>query len=265
MRMELRHLRYFVAVAEELHFGRAAAATQSGSTTVQPAIRQLEKELGVILLRRTSRRVSLTDAGAVFLERAKSLLAQTDQAIDVVRAVEDGRVGHLTVAFVSSAALGVLPAVLKAFRRDYPGVMLTLREMTSIEQVEGAPGGSDRRWVLALAWRRRCSDHPTLARADCCSASGGTIASPDWSRCPFESDGEVFITYSGTSSDPRTDIAVRFYHPFGIHPRAIQQAGAILGVLGLVTAGVASRRCPHRRRLRSISKVSCFARSFPQR
>jgi len=135
--VELRHLRYFVAVAEELHFGRAAARLNMAQPPLSQQVLQLEAELGVQLLRRSRRHVELTDAGHTFLEDARRILADVDRAVDHARRAHLGAIGDLSVGFVSAAANHVLPALLVAYRQAFPKVRLHLREMTHSQQ-EGA-------------------------------------------------------------------------------------------------------------------------------
>src|SRR5436190_23271719 len=101
--MDLRHLRYFVAVAEERHFGRAAERLHMAQPPLSQAIRQLETELGVVLLHRTTRRVDLTEAGAAYLARARSILAETVEAGHEARRVAAGAVGRLAIGCVGPA------------------------------------------------------------------------------------------------------------------------------------------------------------------
>lgn len=129
--MELRHLRYFVAVAEELHFARAAERLHISQPPLSMQIRALEEELGVRLLNRTQRHVSLTQAGSAFLEESRQILARVDQAIVAAHRAGRGEVGELAVGFISVADYNVLPRVLRDFRRRYPLVGLTLKEATT--------------------------------------------------------------------------------------------------------------------------------------
>lgn len=134
--MELRHLRYFVTVAEELHFGRAADRLQMAQPPLSQQIRQLEQELGVQLLYRTKRTVQLTESGRVFLQQARQILAQSEQAIEMAQRASRGEVGRLAIGFVGSATYSILPLALRTFRRRFPDVHLLLREMTTTEQIE---------------------------------------------------------------------------------------------------------------------------------
>jgi len=134
--MELRHLRYFLAVAEELNFRRAAARLHLAQPPLSTQVRQLEEELGVRLLERDSHRVALTAAGQVFLENCRRILRDTDDAVDAARRAARGETGRLAIGFVASLSQGVLPAVLRAYRQRYPDVLLTLAEMDSSQQIE---------------------------------------------------------------------------------------------------------------------------------
>ena len=103
--MELRHLRYFIAVAEELHFGRAAQVLGISQPPLSQQIQALEQELGARLFERTNRRVALSEAGRLFLEEARRVLAQVDKAADVARRAQLGELGELKIGFTSSAPL----------------------------------------------------------------------------------------------------------------------------------------------------------------
>src|SRR5512134_3816618 len=132
--MELRTLRYFVTLAEELHFGRAAQRLSITQPPLSLAIRGLEEELGVRLFARTRRQVGLTHAGAAFLEQAREILARTGAAAELARAADRGAVGRLAIGFMSASIYTLLPAVLRDFAASHPGVRLELRELTLPQQ-----------------------------------------------------------------------------------------------------------------------------------
>ena len=139
--MELRHLRYFVALAEELHFGRAAEKLHISQPPLSMQIRALENELGVTLLNRTQRRVSLTQAGAALLGEARHILARVEQAVLITKRAGRGEIGELAIGFISVADYNVLPLVLREFRRRFPLVKLTLRESTTDAQIRDLAAG----------------------------------------------------------------------------------------------------------------------------
>jgi DNA-binding transcriptional LysR family regulator len=139
--MELRHLRYFVTLAEELHFGRAAERLHIAQPPLSQQIRQLEKELGFELFYRTKRNVQLTEAGQVFLGEVQQILRQLQQAIAIGQQTSRGEVGQLIVGFVSSATYNILPHILRKFRNNVPGVSLELHELTTDQQLEWLRSG----------------------------------------------------------------------------------------------------------------------------
>ncbi len=134
--MEFRHLHYFVAVAEELNFSRAAERLHIAQPPLSQQIRQLEAQIGFQLFHRTKRSVQLTAAGQIFLLEAQKLIQQLDRAVQIGRQASRGEVGQLVVGFVSSAAYSILPPILQAFRRSLPSVTLELRELTSNQQLQ---------------------------------------------------------------------------------------------------------------------------------
>ena len=140
--LEIRHLRYFVAVAEELHFGRAAMRLHIAQPPLSQQIRKLEEMLGHALFQRTSREVRLTAAGEELLERARHTLKKIDADVSAVKKVGRGEAGALTVGFVGSAMLTVLPEMLGRYRRKYPQVDLQLRELYTAGLVDALLNGT---------------------------------------------------------------------------------------------------------------------------
>jgi DNA-binding transcriptional LysR family regulator len=138
---ELWQLRYFLAVAEQLHFGRAAAALHISQPPLSRAIRALEQRLGVVLFARSRRRVELTPEGTRLLGEARRLLGQLERTVQEVRGMARGEEGRLRIGFVSLADYGVLPGLLKAFKSARPGIALALREMLSPEQAAALAAG----------------------------------------------------------------------------------------------------------------------------
>lgn len=136
--MELRHLRYFVAVAEECHFGRAAQRLHIAQPPLSQQIKQLEAEIGVQLLTRSTRRVELTPAGARYLERARAILASVADAADEASLVAGGQVGRVAIGFTGSATYELLPVLSRSLRAHLPGVELDLRgELLTPDQESG--------------------------------------------------------------------------------------------------------------------------------
>ena len=139
---ELRHLRYFVAVAEELNFSRAARRLQMAQPPLSVAIRQLETELGTDLFQRSSRGVTLTEAGRVLLDGARRTLAEADRAVTATRRAGAGELGGLRVGFSWSARFETLPAIGRALREQHPDVELLTEEMWNSRMPEALRAGA---------------------------------------------------------------------------------------------------------------------------
>lgn len=151
--MELRQLRYFVAVAEEQSFGNAAKRLHMSQPPLSIQIKGLEEEIGVRLLDRTTRRVDLTDAGRAFLDKARGVLAASEEAKSAARGAELGLQGRLEVGFVSTATLSILPPALRLFRERFGDVELDLKELSSTEQLQALYDGDIRVGLVRMPLR----------------------------------------------------------------------------------------------------------------
>lgn len=236
--MELRHLRYFVTVAEELHFGRAAEKLHISQPPLSMQIRSLEQELGVTLLHRTQRHVSLTQAGHAFLPEARQLLARLEQAVLMTRRAGRGEIGELAVGFISVADYNVLPVVLREFRQRFPLVNLTLRESTTDAQIRDLLGGRiDVGFVLPPI------DEPAL-QSVCIVREPLVAALPD--RHPLaQRPGKLklanlkdapFILFPRPMAPGLYDDVVSFCRAAGFSPRVEQEAIQMQTIVSLVSA-----------------------------
>ncbi|HYN27532.1 MAG TPA: LysR substrate-binding domain-containing protein [Burkholderiales bacterium] len=236
--MELRHLRYFVTVAEELHFGRAAEKLHISQPPLSMQIRSLEEELGVMLLHRTQRHVSLTQAGQVFLQEARQILARLEQAVLMTRRAGRGEIGELAVGFISVADYNVLPVVLREFRQRFPLVNLTLRESTTDAQIRDLLGGRiDVGFVLPPI------DEPAL-QSVCIVREPLVAALPD--RHPLaRRPGKLtlaklkeapFILFPRPMAPGLYDDVVSFCRAAGFSPRVEQEAIQMQTIVSLVSA-----------------------------
>jgi DNA-binding transcriptional LysR family regulator len=141
--MELRRIQYFVAVAEEAHFGRAAQRLQMAQPPLSQQIRALEAEMGVVLFHRTTRKVELTAAGERFLPRARAILAEVDDAVAEAAQVAGGMLGRIAIGFTGSATYDLLPSLVRVLRADLPGIELDIHgEMLTPDQVAALADGS---------------------------------------------------------------------------------------------------------------------------
>ena len=156
--MELRHLRYVVTVADTLHFGQAAERLHLSQPPLSQQIRQLETELGVALFHRTKRHVELTDAGRLFVEEARVILAQAAHASNLALRVNQGEVGQLAIGAAGPADAEIFVEILRAFATRHPQIRLMIRNMGSAEQARAISEGRLHVGFLALP-----IDEPDLA------------------------------------------------------------------------------------------------------
>lgn len=158
--MELRHMRYFVAVAEHLHFGRAAEALITAQPSLSRQIGQLEEELGVRLFDRTNRRVELTEAGRLFLIDARRTLESADASMRHARENADGTRGELRIGFIGGAMLTRLPSILRAYGERFPNVTLIPHAMSSLAHVPALRAGS-----IDVAWAVNVPDPDIVSQS----------------------------------------------------------------------------------------------------
>ncbi|HWU03591.1 MAG TPA: LysR substrate-binding domain-containing protein [Novosphingobium sp.] len=174
MTIDIRQLRYFTALAETLHFGRAAQRLHVTQPPLSRQIAALEQDLGVRLVERHSRRARLTPAGERFLADARGVLAGLDQACRNARAVDAGAMGELAVGFMMHAAYGVMPGLARRYMAQWPDVRLTLREMVPSALVEGvASGALDAGITFETAPVRGMNTHVIHREALCLVAPAG--------------------------------------------------------------------------------------------
>ena len=140
--MELRHLRYYVAVAEALNFTKAAARLRVAQPSLSRQMQSLEDEIGVNLMKRSPRGVTLTAEGKLFLDEARQVIARADESVNKVRALARGEYGELHIGYAASPSVEILPPALAAFQKGAPQVKLVLHDLTSNEMAEGLRRGT---------------------------------------------------------------------------------------------------------------------------
>ncbi|HDY6329421.1 TPA: LysR family transcriptional regulator [Pseudomonas aeruginosa] len=240
--MELRHLRYFIAVAEELHFGRAAERLGISQPPLSQQIQALEEEIGARLFVRTNRRVELTDAGRLFLDESRQVLAQVDKAVLLARRAHLGELGELKIGFTSSAPFtSTIPSSIHAFRKAYPDVHLDLQEMSSRQVLkalleESLQVGVIRPLALpdAVHWVELFRE-PLVAvlRADHPLAAG----SEDGLAIAALAE-EPFVFFPRSYGTGLYDQVIALTRQAGFSPRIAQEASEAMTIIGLVSAGL---------------------------
>jgi DNA-binding transcriptional LysR family regulator len=238
--VDLRHLRYFVAVAEERHFGRAAARLHIAQPPLSQQIRALEADLGVELLRRTTRRVEVTSAGEAFLARAREILGAVDDAGHEARAVAAGAVGRLAVGCVGSATYSLLPRIARGLSEALPGVDFAFRgEMLVPDQVRALRAGEIDVALLrtpvnddALTVQPLRRDRLVVAvPAESSLASRKRLRAGDLR-------GRDLIVHSGRRQSVMYDAVVRLCHEQGFEPHVRHEVDETSTLVTLVAGGL---------------------------
>ena len=237
--MELRHLRYFVAVAEELHFGRAASRLNVAQPALSQQIKQLERELGALLLARTKRRVALTEPGRLFLPEARRTLAQAALAVEIARGAEAGQIGRLRIGYVDAALWSPLPEVIRVFRERFGRVSISMLKRLPPEQPADIRRGdidvaigppppvnaevevvsfTEEPGMVALP-----AAHPLAGRK---SIAMGDLADAPWVLVPARVPSRL------------RDVTFRAAAAAGFTPRVTQEARELDALIALVSAGL---------------------------
>jgi DNA-binding transcriptional LysR family regulator len=252
--MELRQLRSFVVVAEEMNVGRAATRLHLTQPSLSRQIAALEHDLGVELFARVKRRFVLTAAGETFLADARDLLRRSDEAVRTAQRTQRGELGTLRLRFVQSATFEVLPRLLGAFRRAYPEVVLDLESWTTLRQTEALRDG---RIDVGLMRPSTPAGATPLAGASAVVQLAPALTSrvvaedalvavlPAGHRLArrkrlglAELADEPFVFYSRPSGPAVHDTIVGFCRAAGFTPRIEQEAADVQTIVSLVAAGL---------------------------
>jgi DNA-binding transcriptional LysR family regulator len=243
--MELRHLRYFIAVAEEKHITRAAQRLGIQQPPLSLQIRALEQELDVQLFRRKPRGVELTDAGAEFLDRARAILDQVERATATTRRTARGEQGRVVVGFTSSAPFHpFVPRVIRAYREMSPLVSLVLEESGSSElvqalhneEIDAAFIRSPVADVVGLTVRPLLEERMVVAMPSGHPLGKGANKAPPLPLSAFAK--ETFILYKRPGGPGLYDTIITACRSAGFSPRVGQEAPRIISTLNLVAAGL---------------------------
>jgi DNA-binding transcriptional LysR family regulator len=242
---DLAQLRCFVTVAEELHFGRAAARLNMTQPPLSRQIQVLEHILDVALFERTSRSVRLTVAGASFLPEAKRLLRFAEEAAAVAKRTASGQAGLLKIGFTAMAAHAFLPALLNACRTQLPSIDLFLREMVTAEQIEALETGQiDIGLVRPPVTAGDLLSMRVLCESLIVALPRGHQLSRSEAITVKDLDGEPFIMYSPYESRYFYDLLVAQFARAKVLPRYVQHLSQIHSILSLVRAGLGAALVP---------------------
>jgi DNA-binding transcriptional LysR family regulator len=237
--VELHQLRCFVAVAEELHFGRAAIRMHMTQPPLSRQVQLLERGLGIQLLERNNRSVKLTAAGQGFLRDARHILAFSDQAADGARRLARGEAGSLTLGFTAVSAYQMIPQLLARAAQDLPGLQFTLKETVSSAQLEALAAHR-----IDVGFVRQVNDHATLD-AQLISREPLLVAVPDnhpLARQPAiavrDLDQQAFVMYAADEGRYFYDCIAGLFAMTGITPRYVYHLGQTHTVVSMVKAGL---------------------------
>ena len=237
--MELRHLRHFVVLAEELHFGRAAQRLSISQPPLSFSIRRLEEDLGVRLFERSSRQVRLTAAGAAFLVESRRILGQAEDARALVGRIAAGLSGRLQLGFVASMLYRGLPELLARFQREHPGIEVALRELNSGEQVEALRAGRlDAGFIHAPTMPAGLDGIAWLTEPFVCCLPQGHPQAKRRRADLAALAGEPLVLFAREASPEYHDRIVSLCADSGFTPQRRHEVRHWLTVLGFVAAGM---------------------------
>jgi DNA-binding transcriptional LysR family regulator len=243
MNIELRQLRYFVAVADEMHFGRAAARLHMTQPPLSQTIQALESTLGTQLFHRSKRSISLTAAGAALLPEAKRLLAQAQSLAELTRRAAAGEAGRLSLTFVSTADYSILPPVLREFREQFPQVHIDLREATTDVQLEELTQGRVDAGLLILPLPDRLASEldflTVLSERLMLAAPADSFAVRKKGAVSLKSLGDMpLIIFPRRIAPAFHDAILACFRDHGLTPQIGQEAIQMQTIIGLVSAGM---------------------------
>ncbi|WP_144157290.1 LysR substrate-binding domain-containing protein [Paraburkholderia sp. BCC1885] len=242
--MDLRRIRYFIVLSEELHFGRAAQRLNMAQPPLSQQIRVLEEELGARLFDRSNRRVELTAAGKALLPEARALLEQAGRTEEVARRAQRGELGELRVGFTGSTAFSVvIPQLIYEYRRRLPGVHLRLEELTTRQQLTAM---LEQRMEVAFVRGATRPELPPALQATRLFEDALVAALP--AQHPLAVQGgalsvaafkdEAFVMYPRESGTGVYDQIIALCQQAGFVPRVAQEARESPTIVGLVAAGL---------------------------
>lgn len=237
--MDHKLMQSFVAVAEELHFGRAAVRLHISQPPLTKQIQQLEQTMGVRLLERTKRKVELTAAGRVFLDEARAVLHQTGQAVELARKAGRGETGHLSVGFIDAAIYSVVPTIVRQFTERYPEVELSLTDLRIPNQVKLV---AERQLDIGFV-------HPPIVhkalRVESILVEPLIVALPETHRLAAQTEialadlaPEALIQFPRSINPSLYDEIVGLCRSSGFSPRIVREATPKQTIIGLVSVGL---------------------------
>lgn len=236
--MDLRHLKYFITVAEEENIGRAATRLFISQPPLSRQIKQLEQELGIQLFDRTPRGVEITQAGALFLKEARNILALVEQATEHAQQADQGKLGRMDIAIFGSAILDTIPKLIQSFRLSHPNVKIVLHTMNKGEQLEAL-----RQRRITLGFNRLLAPLPDI-HSELVNTERLMVAINE--HDPFaqqksirfaELENVPLVLFPSGARPNFIDKVIALCHEFGFTPNITQEVGDAVTGIALVASG----------------------------
>ncbi len=236
---ELTQLRCFVALAEELHFGRAAVRLNMTQPPLSRQIQQLEHGVGTPLVERSSRFVRLTAAGKAFLIDARAILRASEEAMVTARRIAQGEGGAITLGFIPATSYSLLPRLVAFMAAEIPQVQLVLKEMVTADQAEALATGRIDAGILRMPIDRRGLEAVTVSHDPFVVAvPSGRLLAGGRALTVQDLDRQDLVMYAPVESRYHHDLASSIFRAAGVSPNFVQYAREIHTMLALVGAGI---------------------------
>lgn len=236
--MELRELRYFVAVAEEQSFIHAAKRLHMSQPPLSLQIKNLEKKLGIKLFERTARRVLLTDEGRILMDRAKTILDEVREVEDEVKGAGLGIGGKIEVGFISSVALNLLPPAIRLFRERYEKVKVELRELSSEQQAEALYKGEIQVGLIRQPFQAPYLETELVLEENLVLAMPADHPLSSLEQVPLEEIKDLPMVFFTRQLSPSLYARiVRLHRRADVFPTIVQDAAHLQTIIGLVASG----------------------------
>ena len=243
--MELRHLRYFVAVAEELHFGRAAKQLFLSQPALSRQILELEKELGTSLLLRTNREVRLTPAGVSFLRHSREILSHVERSASEARSMGRGGLGVLEMGYISSLGARIVPRIVRAFRSRHPEVEVRLRFLIPPNHHAQIQAGQiDVALVHASSAPKELAVEPLLEERYVLAAPEGHPLARRGPASLRELDGSPYVFFPRHIGPETHDLITDAFRRAGMRPNVVLETYPGFSILSAVASGIGAALFP---------------------
>jgi len=237
--MKITQLRYFLVLAEELHFIKAAARLNLSQPPLSRQIQALEHELGFALFVRGHQRVRLTEAGATFHRDVQEMFAALDRAVAHAKGVARGEVGRIVIGMTGSVSFGILPRILEQFHREFPQVRMEMQHLIKAEQIEALAGGKITLGLTRSPVRERGMTSEAIHQEPFIVALHDRHRLAKLKVVPLEQlEADKFVLYRGNSSPSVADEIIDLCGEAGYYPQIDQDAGEMQTAVSLVAAGL---------------------------